>query len=276
MAGWPYSTQRWKRLRLSKLTEQPLCEHCNAGGLLVFASVVDHIRPVKHGGDPFPALDGLTSLCPSCHSAKTARGIEAGAVRTDREAKRKGVAADGSPLDAAHPWNGGNGFLSAATLQRRMPPDLLPSRIPLTIVCGPPGSGKSSYVRQSAGPNDTVICLDTIIMKLTGLPEHHSLPWALSKALEIRNQKLHCLATTSKYERAWFIVSAPNPRDRAAWKARLGGEVVVLTTPLIECVRRIKADAARAGLASGMIEVATKWWERNPHLRGIGSPHIQM
>lgn len=105
MAGWPYSTQRWKRLRLSKLQEQPLCEHCHAVGLLERASVVDHIQPVNHGGDPFPPLSGLASLCPPCHSAKTARGIEAGGSKTTRRRVRRGCTASGMPIDPAHPWS---------------------------------------------------------------------------------------------------------------------------------------------------------------------------
>lgn len=104
MSGWPYTTQRWKRLRLSKLQEQPMCEHCKAVGLLVLASVVDHVQPIKHGGDPFPALDGLAALCPPCHSAKTARGIEAGAVKTTRRRVRRGCTSSGMPIDPLHPW----------------------------------------------------------------------------------------------------------------------------------------------------------------------------
>jgi 5-methylcytosine-specific restriction protein A len=53
--------------------------------------------PINKGGEPFPPLDGLTSLCHSCHSRKT--GIE------DRKEGRrtfkrvvKGHALDGSPI----------------------------------------------------------------------------------------------------------------------------------------------------------------------------------
>ena len=34
-------------------------------GWLKWASVVDHIVPINAGGDPFPGLDGLRSLCAS-------------------------------------------------------------------------------------------------------------------------------------------------------------------------------------------------------------------
>ncbi|GAB5375000.1 MAG: hypothetical protein AcusKO_14620 [Acuticoccus sp.] len=69
------------------------------------ANTVDHVRPISEGGDPFPGHDGLASYCAACHSAKTARGVEAGAIRTRKP--RRGCNPDGSPLDPSHPWNAG-------------------------------------------------------------------------------------------------------------------------------------------------------------------------
>lgn len=102
MADWPYNTATWKRLRRLKLNANPLCEGC-APHRHTIASHVDHVRPISDGGDPFPALDGLRSLCPPCHSAKTARGVEAGAVRSSKP--RKGCDEHGNPLDPTHHWS---------------------------------------------------------------------------------------------------------------------------------------------------------------------------
>jgi 5-methylcytosine-specific restriction protein A len=105
MSGYPYNTQRWKRVRLLHLKGSPFCLDCYAAGRLVLASVVDHVVPISAGGPAFPGPDGLRSLCPSCHSQKTARGSEAGAVRTTRARQpRKGCDANGNPLDPSHPW----------------------------------------------------------------------------------------------------------------------------------------------------------------------------
>ena len=102
MADWPYSTAAWQRLRLAKLAREPLCEDCEAIGKITPASHVDHVHAISDGGHAFPALDELSSKCLPCHSAKTARGAEAGAVRTTKP--RKGCDANGNPLDQAHPW----------------------------------------------------------------------------------------------------------------------------------------------------------------------------
>lgn len=70
MADWPYNSQQWRRLRKHKLAESPLCERCLPS--VVPAVAVDHRTPISRGGDPFPSLAGLASLCVSCHSVKTA------------------------------------------------------------------------------------------------------------------------------------------------------------------------------------------------------------
>lgn len=107
MADWPYNTARWQRLRTLKLRTDPMCEACTTAGRIEVANTVDHRVPISAGGATFPALDGLASLCPSCHGAKTARGSEAGAVRTKRALQpRKGCDANGNPLDPSHPWSG--------------------------------------------------------------------------------------------------------------------------------------------------------------------------
>ena len=72
-------------------------------GIVAPANTVDHRVPVSEGGNPFPPIEELATYCPPCHSAKTARGSEAGAVRTRKP--RKGCNADGSPLDPSHPWH---------------------------------------------------------------------------------------------------------------------------------------------------------------------------
>lgn len=104
MAKWPYNTSHWQRLRRVHLDLFPMCEDCEASGRPVLANTVDHRVPISAGGHPFPGHDGLASYCPACHGAKTARGVEAGAVRTRKP--RRGCDASGQPLDAAHDWHG--------------------------------------------------------------------------------------------------------------------------------------------------------------------------
>ena len=104
MADWPYNSTAWKRLRKAHLAAYPWCEGCKAMGKpYVLANTVDHVHPISDGGPAFPGHDGLRSYCAACHSAKTARGAEAGAVRSNKP--RRGCNPDGSPIDPAHPWH---------------------------------------------------------------------------------------------------------------------------------------------------------------------------
>ena len=113
------------------------------------------------------------------------------------------------------------------------------SKIPLTIVCGPPCSGKTTYVAEHKSDGDVVIDLDEIAAKLD--PDFK--PWSqtnvslLMRSLKIRNQILLTLARrlTGK---AWIIVGAPTQAERDWWKLRLGGEVVLLSVAADECKRR--------------------------------------
>lgn len=102
MAEWPYNTQRWQRLRRAKLSAEPLCEVCQQGGRLIPANTVDHNVAINDGGDPFPPLDGLTSMCAPCHTRKTSH-VE---VHRQGRVPTKGVdPKTGRPVDPDHWWN---------------------------------------------------------------------------------------------------------------------------------------------------------------------------
>jgi hypothetical protein len=100
MAAWPYNTGQWHRLRQLKLSVNTLCEPCFKRGRLEPATVVDHIIAIGDGGDPFPGLEGLQSLCASCHNWKTAALERAGG----KGVAMKGCDAAGNPIDPAHPF----------------------------------------------------------------------------------------------------------------------------------------------------------------------------
>lgn len=122
MADWPYNTAQWQRLRTLHLQRSPLCIGCAAMGHLTPANTVDHIVPISEGGPAFPGHDGLASYCPACHGAKTARGREAGAVRSSKP--RRGCNADGTPLDPSHPWRA-----KSLGAEHVGPPSYLPTQL---------------------------------------------------------------------------------------------------------------------------------------------------
>ncbi len=63
-----HGTANWQKRRAAQLASEPLCRKCKANGLVVSATVADHIEP--HRGDPEKFWTGeLQSLCDHCHNS---------------------------------------------------------------------------------------------------------------------------------------------------------------------------------------------------------------
>jgi len=67
-----YHSTAWRKLRLSILQQAPLCVHCEQLGTITLAQMVDHVEPVRLGGDFWDA-NNLQPLCNSCHAVKSAK-----------------------------------------------------------------------------------------------------------------------------------------------------------------------------------------------------------
>lgn len=100
MADWPYSTTAWQCLRRAKLWASPLCHPCSLFGRPVPADTVDHVLAITAGGEAFPPLDGLMSMCGNCHRTKTNAVDRAGG----KGVRIKGTSAEGLPVDPTHPF----------------------------------------------------------------------------------------------------------------------------------------------------------------------------
>ena len=67
-----YHSTAWRKCRASYIHNNPACEICYKKGYMVKADVVDHIQPIRLGGERLDA-DNLQSLCHSCHNSKSAK-----------------------------------------------------------------------------------------------------------------------------------------------------------------------------------------------------------
>lgn len=143
------------------------------------------------------------------------------------------------------------------------PIGLRPSLIPLTMVCGPPGSGKTTYARTHAGPKDLIVDLDEIRCRLAGVPIHRAGDEWQAQALVERNRILTALTSNRTHQRAWFIIGAPTEEERQWWRAQLGAEqIVVMNVSKAECLRRIANDPLRRGVESQMAQWVERWFQR--------------
>jgi 5-methylcytosine-specific restriction endonuclease McrA len=103
-----YNTARWRGLRLTQLSAQPLCVMCLEAGRVTPATVVDHVTPHKGDEALFYAPANLQSLCDAipfrCHS-RVKQGEERHAEDDQRRGYSTAIGADGYPIDPAHPSN---------------------------------------------------------------------------------------------------------------------------------------------------------------------------
>lgn len=224
-----YRTARWKRLRLVHLDAHPVCVECVSVGLVASATDVDHITP--HRGDPrlFWDRHNWQSLCHRCHSRKTAREV----------------------------WHG-DGDSPGWSIPFR----LKPSAIPVTLVCGPPAAGKSTWVQRHARASDVVVDFDIYLSEVGGRKWDTDLEKTRA-AFRRRDEVLRSLAQR-RAGRAYIIVMAPNAEERRAWCDALGPdtELVLLAEPAEVCKARILADESRAHAVVAMLEGVDTWWAR--------------
>ncbi len=222
--------------RKRRLYAEPLCRDCKAKGITTVSVTIDHIKPMAMGGADTD--DNCQALCQDCHDIKTA-------------------------------------YESASSEAASFHPDWLgPSAVPLSILCGPPCSGKTTYIREREQPGDIVIDLDTIMMTIDPSYKHWSnsiYPALLHKAVRVRNSLLGSLNRRTEGS-AWFIVAAPTEAERDWWQGQLGGEIILLDPGMGECKGR--ADKRGTPLAREGID---RWYRsaKAPWQRKESAPKKQ-
>lgn len=218
-----YNLKRWKDLRLSILLRDDFtCQLCGHLENNTALLVCDHVDP--HRGDPEKFWNGpFQTLCQECH------------VVHKQSQEQGGVA-------HAHPeW-------------------LRPSRVPLTLICGPPASGKSKMVAERAGLFDVVIDLDLIAAEMSGGIGHE---WSrddwLGPALRKRNAMLGYLSRSMRRKRAWFIVGEPKADRRQWWVDKLQPvEVIVRLVKPSDCKWFAAQDQDRDQIKT--VDLIDQWW----------------
>lgn len=132
------------------------------------------------------------------------------------------------------------------------------------VICGSPGSGKSTYVENNMKDGDIRIDLDYIFQALSGLPLFHkpknnycksSMFSIVMKVYDVLLSELE----KNRNVRAWIITSQTNRQKREELKNRFNAKVIVLETPKEECIYRLKNDMRRDD-GTDWQEVIEKWW----------------
>ena len=215
----PTWSKQWRALRAVVLSLNPLCVECQRKGKFTPAIDVDHVDGNDSNNDP----GNLQGLCKSCHTRKT-----------NRE-------------------QGGYGNV-------QMHPDWMPKpACRLVVVCGPPGAGKSTYVRVHAGPSDTVIDTDVMSREMYQRPLHQLTRTEFVHVFRERNHRVADLSTACAASTAWLIATEGAAKKRMYWE-RLGADVVIIHPGVDECIKQLMHDTRRdADLRAQQIKIIKKW-----------------
>ena len=100
----------------------------------------------------------------------------------------------------------------------------------VTLVCGPPCSGKSTYVAGRAQPGDVVVDYDQIARQL-GSPSEHNHAYRFHKPTERVITELLGQIASGRHENAWVIRSLPDSAQRRQLASHLRAEVVIVDAP---------------------------------------------
>lgn len=216
--------RKGQAMRRRRIKLHPFCAECAKAGVQRLTAIIDHVIPLAFGG--LDVDENIQGLCDFHNAIKTAA----------EQASQGGV--------SNHPdW-----------LER--------SAIPLSIVCGPPCGGKSSYVADQAAPGDLVIDLDAIALSLQPGWDRRWNKALLDQAIRVRNVMLGSLARKAE-GRAWFIVSAPSPEERQWWINRLGGAVIICDPGQAVAEARAKARDGRSDHVARWYRATRQGWVRS-------------
>jgi 5-methylcytosine-specific restriction protein A len=130
----------------------------------------------------------------------------------------------------------------------------------VTIVSGPPGSGKTTYVKSRARWGDLIVDMDALYIALSGLPWYEKPDALLPFVAEARDAVINRLYRESHVRKAWLVTSESSGSKLGQLSRRLGAEVVVLEVPANECLRRIANDERRADKAELWQPIVERWW----------------
>ena len=187
-------------------------------------------------------FENLEYVCQKCHTQGHLR----------KQATKEGLMFD----------NNGNLIKVKNTEENIYLPKIIqPMNKTIYIICGAPGSGKSTYVNQNATKDDIILDLDNILLEFTNGKIYDSAEIYLEEAIKKRNYYLNNL-NNMKANRVWFIVSAPTAEERKHWKEQLNGTIILMDTNINECLNRIRQDKRRSNNVIKYSIAVNKWFKK--------------
>lgn len=140
----------------------------------------------------------------------------------------------------------------------------------ITLVCGPPGAGKTRYVRERMKHGDLIVERDALAQALSGLPKYEKptelFPFSEAAFWEV----LRRVGRDGHTRNVWIVACAATKqkRQRICDAVRRPVDVVVLAVAPQECLRRIIADPERKAKWELWRPWVERWWNEYQSAEG--------
>lgn len=128
----------------------------------------------------------------------------------------------------------------------------------ITLVCGPPGSGKTSYVKDHMRWGDLVIDFDYLYSALSFLPTREK-PDQLYPYVECARKALYKKIMYGCPVDVWVIMGGARARDREQFP---DAKIILLKKSVSECLRNIMKDPERSGEIERYRPMIEKWYRQ--------------
>lgn len=133
----------------------------------------------------------------------------------------------------------------------------------INIVCGPPGSGKTTYVLKEKHRGDVIIDLDLLFQAVTGLPMYDRPEALLGFVIDLKRAAIEQAVffhTKNMISNVWIITGGAKAEDRCEIARYYRADhVYVLNPSTDECVRRISLDTRRNSKLVHWRKIVQKW-----------------
>lgn len=235
----------WANFSKAYRQENPYCVSERHYGQRVPATDVDHIDGGGPNGTRGYDPTNLAGYCHPCHSSKTARFD--GGFGNVQEADAMAWSAKQT---CATPTC--NNLVSSGWCEDCQRKQMSDTKI--TVVAGPPGAGKTTYVEKHKGKNDLVIDLDALGIALGSDVTHDHNDRILPFMFAARDAVIARMSRPNDIDRVWVIRCAPTNAERREWWQ---ADVIVIETPADEAWSRAK-QAKRPAQWRALINA---WWD---------------